>query len=131
MIFLYDGTFEGFLSAVFDAFLVKEEVVIGKKNGFQPQFFTEMQEVETSQEKAGRVASKLLEVCGNRGFTAIVYIFLSEEEHCETYDLYLTDLQVFFRCCPFEHSGTEPVLRVPSCRSLRCNREQSPSVHIS
>ena len=89
MIFLYDGTFEGFLSAVFDAFLVKEEVVIGKKNGFQPQFFTEMQEVETSQEKAGRVASKLLEVCGNRGFTAIVYIFLSEEEHCETYDFYL------------------------------------------
>lgn len=89
MIFLYDGTFEGFLSAVFDAFLVKEEVVIGKKNGFQRQFFAETREVETSPEKAERVASKLLEICGNRGFTAIVYIFLSEEEYCETYDFYL------------------------------------------
>lgn len=89
MIFLYDGTFEGFLSAVFDAFLVKEEVVIGKKNGFQRQFFAETHEVETSPEKAERVASKLLEICGNRGFTAIVYIFLSEEENCETYDFYL------------------------------------------
>ncbi len=89
MIFLYDGTFEGFLSAVFDAFLEKEEVEIAKKTGFQPQFFTETREVETSPEKAERVASKLLEICGERGFTAIVYIFLSEEEHCETYGFYL------------------------------------------
>ena len=89
MIFLYDGSFDGFLSAVFDAFLVKEEVEIEKKNGFQRQLFAETREVETSQEKAGRVASKLLKVCGNRGFTAIVYIFLSEAETAETCDFYL------------------------------------------
>jgi len=89
MIFLYDGTFEGFLSAVFDAFLVKEEVEIAKKSAWQQQLFAETLEVETSPEKAERVASKLLETCGTRGFTAIVYIFLSEDEHCETYGFYL------------------------------------------
>ena len=89
MIFLYDGTFEGFLSAVFDAFLVKEEVEIEKKTSFQPRFFAETLEVETSPEKAERVASKLWKICGNIGFSATVYIFLSEEEHCETYAFYL------------------------------------------
>ncbi|MBP5406372.1 TIGR03915 family putative DNA repair protein [bacterium] len=89
MIFLYDGTFEGFLSAVFDAFLCKEKVEIGKKCGWQPQLFSETVEVETVPEKAERVADKLLSVCGRRGFSSIVYIFLSEVEKCETYDFYL------------------------------------------
>lgn len=89
MIFLYDGTFEGFLSAVFDAFQIKEDVEIERKSGWQPRFFTETRDVETSQEKAERVASKVLEVCGNKGFSAIVYIFLSEEDGCETCDFYL------------------------------------------
>ena len=84
MIFLYDGTFEGFLSAVFDAFTAKEEVKIEKKDGWQPLLFAETAEAATSQEKAERVAEKLLSVCGSRGFSAIVYIFLSEAEECET-----------------------------------------------
>lgn len=89
MIFLYDGTFEGFLSAVFDAFLIRTEVEIAKKSGWQPQLFAETREVETSAEKAERVTAKILKVCGNRGFSAIVYIFLSEAENCETLDFYL------------------------------------------
>ena len=84
MIFLYDGTFEGFLSAVFDAFTCKEDVAIEKREGWQPQFFAETTEVKTEPEKAERVANKLLSVCGRRGFSAIVQIFLSEAEGCET-----------------------------------------------
>ena len=89
MIFLYDGTFEGFLSAVFDAFLIRTEVGIGKKSAWQQQLFAETQEVETSPEKAHRVAAKILELSGNKGFSAIVYIFLSEAENCETLDFHL------------------------------------------
>ena len=89
MIFLYDGTFEGFLTAVFDAFPVKEDVEIKRKSGWQPRFFTETRDVETSAEKAERVAAKIMEICGSRGFSTIVYIFLSEEENCETCDFYL------------------------------------------
>ena len=84
MVFLYDGTFEGFLSAVFDAFLVREDVEIGRMSVWQTQFFAETREVTTVPEKAERVAAKLLEVCGERGFTAIVYIFLSEAEQAES-----------------------------------------------
>ena len=89
MIFLYDGTFEGFLSAVFDAFTIKEDVVISKKEGWQPLLFAEPVEVKTEPEKAERVANKLVSVCGRRGFTAIVQIFLSEAEGCETAAFYL------------------------------------------
>ena len=89
MIFLYDGTFEGFLSAVFDAFPIREDVEIEKKAVWQPRFFAETREVETSAEKAERVAAKIMEICGSRGFSTIVYIFLSEEENCETCDFYL------------------------------------------
>lgn len=89
MIFLYDGSFDGFLSAVFDAFLEKGEVGIEKKDGWQPQFFVETLEVATSHEKAERVVNKLLAICGNRGFSAILCIFLSETENAETYAFYL------------------------------------------
>ena len=116
MIFLYDGTFEGFLSSVFDAFLVREDVEIEKKTGFQPHFFTETREVETSPEKSERVASKLLEICGERGFTAIVYIFLSEEEHCETYGFYLIKAALkngkkAFSCFQDERIATAMMMR--------------------
>ena len=77
MIFLYDGTFEGFLSAVFDAFSAKDEVEIEKKEGWQPQLFADPVEVETVQEKAERVVNKLLSICGRRGFSAMIQIFLS------------------------------------------------------
>ena len=75
MIFLYDGSFEGFLSAVFDAFPAKDEVVIERKESWQPQLFAETVEVGTVPEKAERVADKLLSICGNRGFSAIIQIF--------------------------------------------------------
>lgn len=89
MIFVYDGSFDGFLSAVFDAFLVKEEVSIESETRWQPLLFGDVVKVETVPEKAERVSGKLLAICGSRGFSAIIYIFLSEAENCETYAFHL------------------------------------------
>lgn len=89
MIFLYDGSFEGFLSAVFDAILVREEVRIEKKSGFQPLLFEETREVETTQEKAERVSGKIIGIVGKYGFSSVVYIFLSELPGCETLAFHL------------------------------------------
>lgn len=123
MIFLYDGTFEGFLSAVFDAFPVKEEIEIEKKFTWQSQLFSETREVATSSEKAERVAAKILKISGNRGFSAIVYIFLSESEKCETYCFHLIKMLVkngipAFSCFQDEKVAEAMLIRKKVAREL-------------
>ena len=125
MIFLYDGTFEGFLSAVFDAFPAKEDVVIEKKEKSQSVLFTEIREIETSSEKAERVADKLLSICGKRGFSAIVYIFLSETESCETYAFYLIKSVIKYGTKAFSRFQDEKIARAMEIRkkvSKECER---------
>ena len=125
MIFLYDGTFEGFLSAVFDAFPAKEDVVIEKKEKSQSVLFTEIREIETSSEKAERVADKLLSICGKRGFSAIVYIFLSETESCETYAFYLIKSVIKYGSKAFSRFQDEKIAHAMELRkkvSKECDR---------
>ena len=125
MIFLYDGTFEGFLSAVFDAFPAKEDVIIEKKEKSQSVLFTEIREIETSSEKAERVADKLLSICGKRGFSAIVYIFLSETESCETYAFYLIKSVIKYGSKAFSRFQDEKIARAMEIRkkvSKECER---------
>lgn len=125
MIFLYDGTFEGFLSAVFDAFTAKDEVYIEKKDGWQPQLFAETREVETVPEKGERVAEKLLSICGSRGFSAIVYIFLSEAENAETCAFYLIKSVIKYGSKSFSRFQDEKIACAMAIRkkvSKECER---------
>ena len=125
MIFIYDGTFEGFLSAVFDAFTLKEDVSIEKKDCWQPLLFAEPVEVKTEPEKAERVANKLLSVCGRRGFSAIVHIFLSEAEGCETAAFYLIKSVVQFGAKAFSRFQDEKIAHAMELRkkvSKECDR---------
>ena len=125
MIFLYDGTFEGFLSAVFDAFTAEDDVAIEKKEGWQPLFFTEPVEVETVTEKAERVAGKLLSVCGRHGFSAIIQIFLSEAENAETYAFYLIKSVIKYGSNAFSRFQDEKIAGAMAVRkkvSKECER---------
>ena len=125
MIFLYDGTYEGFLSAVFDAFPVKEEVSIEKKDGWQPLLFTETIEVATSPEKAERVANKLLSICGSYGFSAIAYVFLSETESCETYAFHLIKSVIKYGSKAFSRFQDEKIAEAMKIRkkvSRECDK---------
>ena len=125
MIFIYDSTFEGFLSAVFDAFPVKEEVSIEKKDCWQPQFFAETTEVKTESEKAERVAEKLLSICGSRGFSAIVQIFLSEADGCETALFHLIKSLLKYGAKAFSRFQDEKITRAMEFRkrvSKECDK---------
>ena len=125
MIFLYDGSFEGFLSAVFDAFPAKDEVVIERKESWQPQLFAETVEVGTVPEKAERVADKLLSICGNRGFSAIIQIFFSEAENAETYAFYLIKSVIKYGSKAFSRFQDEKIAGAMSIRkkvSKECER---------
>ena len=53
---VYDGTFEGFLCAVFDIYEYRlNEVEFSRNRGFQNNIFGSFQEVITNEEKSKRV----------------------------------------------------------------------------
>ncbi|MDR6300682.1 TIGR03915 family putative DNA repair protein [Mesonia maritima] len=79
MIFKYDGSFEGFLTAVFSAYEFKcENCTIVKENEHVESLFEETEEVITSEEKANRVWKKIQQKTGTKGSRQIYWAFLSE-----------------------------------------------------
>jgi probable DNA metabolism protein len=78
MVFIYDGTFEGFLSAVFDAYVQKTEPrdIVPSTSDFQMSFNAEYHYVETTAEKADRLMAGMEKIGG--GFSGqTIFAFLS------------------------------------------------------
>ncbi len=78
-IVLFDHSFEGLLSAVFEVFhlKLKEAKLIGQNN-HTASFFDEEIWVSTDQEKAARVAKGIVKVGGKSDLTWLYRCFLSE-----------------------------------------------------
>ncbi len=80
-VYVYDGSFEGLLTAVFDTYVRKEEpVLISESNNFQLLLDTLVYNVVTDDEKAERVINKVTEVVGKYGTLTIYRAFLSKEQ---------------------------------------------------
>lgn len=76
---IYDGTFEGFISAVFDVYKMRiSEVRIVKYNNETSMLFTQNIEVIFEETKFNRVKNKLVEYLGNSGFQSLWKVTLSE-----------------------------------------------------
>lgn len=80
-IYLYDGSFEGFLTAVFDSY--KKQGVIRKENTFVPDMFATTISVQTDLEKADRVWMGLSKKLSADGLHQFFAAFLSEIEVIE------------------------------------------------
>ncbi|MCL1828715.1 MAG: TIGR03915 family putative DNA repair protein [Oscillospiraceae bacterium] len=84
VIYIYDGTFEGFLSCVFEAFLKKEAPsLISKQNAIQLSVGAEVKEIATDPEKADRVCEGIRKKPGLKALTAAYHATLSNEEDAE------------------------------------------------
>ena len=80
-VYVYDGSFEGLLTAVFDTYVRKEEpILISESNNFQLLLDTLVYNVITDDEKAERVIKKVTETVGAHGLLTIYRAFLSKEE---------------------------------------------------
>lgn len=80
VIFKYDKTFDGLLTAVFDAF--NRKVFPDKllsENDIEPLFVTELYTVITSAEKTDRVLKGLKKKLMPVSFNMLTYVWLSEE----------------------------------------------------
>jgi probable DNA metabolism protein len=83
-IFLYDGTFEGFLTSVFEIYDRKiEPDNIVNNNKYKNALFDEVIEILTTEEKAKRVWTGLCKKLSKDGQKIIYYAFLSEAEDIE------------------------------------------------
>lgn len=80
-IYLYDNSFEGFLTAVFDSY--KNGGIIRKENAFNPDMFATIIDVKTDPEKADRVWSGLARKLSADGLHNYFSAFLSELEDIE------------------------------------------------
>lgn len=80
-IFIYDGSFCGFLTAVFAAYAKKTvpEAIV-TENNVQLTIGAKLFNVETDEEKADRVAAALCKILGKIGFFRIYKAFLSDED---------------------------------------------------
>jgi len=82
--YIYDGTFEGFLTAVFDFYERKPTIVkILKERITDKNFFDEEYKVYTDEAKADRVWKGIQTKIGNKTATMIYRAFLSEKPEVE------------------------------------------------
>lgn len=78
-ILIYDRTFNGFLTAVFDVYAHKiQNAIIQPKSNSQDQLFAQAHQVITDSEKAQRVYKKLKAISSKTDFHDFYRAFLSE-----------------------------------------------------
>lgn len=83
MLFIYDGSFEGLLTCIFEAyrFRVRPEIVSAEKH--QEQLFSKPKAITTDNHKAERVIRKLQAISPEVQKT-VQYCYLSNNSHKET-----------------------------------------------
>lgn len=110
---IYDGTFDGFLSAVFKVFEEQlKEVEIVKPKHYKPNIFKESEEVVTDARKAKRVWHGLQLKITKSGANRLYACFLSEIKGVE--DVLLRYVLFAYCCESFSHTdySNKDVLRV-------------------
>jgi len=124
---LYDGTFEGLLTAVFEVYEYKFDAaeIIAKENYQNQTIFTEHHEVFTNTEKADRVEKKLEKNLGKKGVSQLLRVYLSEKEQAERLILSAIQLSLQFSTENIlENFGNPDILDI-----AKINKSISREVH--
>lgn len=84
-ILLYDGSFEGLLTSIFEVFEYKFEnaEIAAERNFSTENLFAEQHQVFTNAEKSARVLAKIEQISGKETISILLRIFLSEHPHKE------------------------------------------------
>lgn len=82
--YVYDGSWLGLLTSVFDSFSHKaQQPRIVKARIYEPSFFAESHEVITCLDKATRVLTKIQKLGSNKARSLVYRAFLSEQDGVE------------------------------------------------
>jgi len=86
--YLYDGTFDGYLTAIFYAYAEKEEVGIYKESIYSPSLLSTSQIILSESDKSDRVYQSILSKLSHNTLDNLYKVFLSEAPDAETLGLY-------------------------------------------
>lgn len=109
--YLFDGTYQGLLTAVFESFERKNfDVQISEKDNYISSFFEEELEVASDPAKANRVMKGLKQKLKSEQLKQLYWVFLSEDAKARNVLFYM--MQEVFRknANIFENFGDERVL---------------------
>lgn len=87
MDYLYDGTFDGYLTAIFYAYREKEETHIYKENLYTPSLLSNSKLITSEPAKADRVYQSILMKLSCSTLNNLYHVYLSEEIGAETLGL--------------------------------------------
>lgn len=82
--YLYDGTFEGLLTAIFSCYSSKSEIKITKSKNYIPSLISYPIDINTDATKFNRVYSSIKEKLSYRTLKTIYYLYLSDIEEIES-----------------------------------------------
>ncbi len=85
IIYLFDGTFEGMLTCVYEGYYVKEPDMIIDTYKYKPSLFDKENFIITDSEKANKVAYAVISKLSEDFFHKIVNAFFSEDYNSSTY----------------------------------------------
>lgn len=85
--YLYDGSFSGYLTAIFYAYSEKDEVHIYRESTYSPSLLAATRSIETEENKADRVNDSILNKLSWDTLDNLYHIYLSEEPEAETLGL--------------------------------------------
>ncbi len=83
--YIYDGTFDGFLTAVLEAIErneLPEQIITEDK--LEPNLFSEFQVIETNFERAKEFMTNILKKLSKEGLKTVLYCYLADEPGSET-----------------------------------------------
>lgn len=108
VIYLYDGSFEGLLTCIFEAYARRElpEGIETTENG-QLTLESSYSHIETDVEKAKRVAEKIIKCAGRCAYKHMYYTYLSEKPQREM------NIFGYVRMCLKHGSAADKYLTTP------------------
>lgn len=110
--YLYDGTFMGLLTAIFDAFNRKEIPDVILRPQGQRLLFARTHEVKTNEQEANRVLDGIMRIGGNPTCEQLFHAYLSQSAVMEMLILNYTK-ELFFRKRPIMTDlGNKTILQI-------------------
>lgn len=82
--YLYDGSFDGLLTAVFYAYNTKDSAALVKETDYMPNLLSETIQITTESDKADRVYNSIHANLSYTTLSNIYYVYLSEIPGAET-----------------------------------------------
>lgn len=112
MIYEYDGTFFGFLSAVFDGYYDGVQQITAITASPERDLFSDTKTVYTDSHKASRILEALKGQCGHKACHYLYYGFMAEEENREDTLLWYIRLAFRYKGDFLHHLSEEPIWKV-------------------